>query len=843
MASPAETVAFGRFRLEPARRRLLHDGTPVELGSRAFDLLVALVEQAGALVTKDELLDRVWRDVVVEEANLHVQVNALRRAIGREAIVTVPGRGYQFVLPLQADAGTAASVPAPVLPLGPPGELPMLRGREREAALLQTWAEAAGLVTITGAGGSGKTLLARHLVRERGPRRPQGAAWVELLDLDDGTSVPAAVAAALGLRVGAGTVQQLAHAVRGLDLLLVLDNAEHLLEAVAALVPALCEAAPELRVIVTSQAPLKIPHERVLALRGLDVPEPGATPQQAAASPAVAVFVERARAADRRFRLDATTVDDVVAVCAALGGLPLGLQLAAGLLGQQPLADLRQRLARERRDAETSSLDPATNVLRAALAWSHGLLADAPRRAFRRLAVALGPLPLPVALAVGAGDDLDATAAADALGDLVDRSLVELAPAGAEEPAHLLAEVPRYRLADAPRAVALEALAASGEAAAARAALSTAYGRLAQTALAAIWQGDERPQSPPASLQADLGPALRRAAEHAPEDAAAIGYALLDHQRPLAERATLAGQLDALGDDPRLAPRWRGIALLAAVPQVGSGQRDRRLQLLSRAADAFAQASDRLGECVAAARAAESLALGGDAVAARPWLDRARALACAAWPDTARQPLAYAEAAVASAGDDPAQALPWWRWLCELGARSGREGVAALTSLADVEMTLGDLASAEAHLLRADAACVRLRRVADRIGYVLSNLCALRLARGDLAGARAAAAEGWPQAARFGAEAWWADHLALLAAREGRFSTAAGLLGFADAAYARLGNDRQRLEACHANEAATIARQALGEDRFAALRAEGGLGDRAMPLVGSALEVVAAPGG
>ncbi|MFY7950751.1 MAG: winged helix-turn-helix domain-containing protein, partial [Gemmatimonas sp.] len=104
ISPPMDALHFER---RPAQRQLLADGRPLELGARALDLLCVLVEHAGQLVTKDSLLDRVWPDLVVEEANLHVQVSTLRRLLGREAIATVPGRGYQFVRPLQARPAAA----------------------------------------------------------------------------------------------------------------------------------------------------------------------------------------------------------------------------------------------------------------------------------------------------------------------------------------------------------------------------------------------------------------------------------------------------------------------------------------------------------------------------------------------------------------------------------------------------------------------------------------------------------------------------------------------------------------------------------------------------------------
>src|SRR5260221_3494616 len=160
MASPGppERYRFGPFELQPDNRRLLKDGGTIALRQRAFDLLTALVERRGRLVTKDELLDQVWPKMVVEEAALHVQVSALRKVLGSDAITTVSGRGYQFTLPVTTGDGDAnrASRSRHNLPY----QLTSFVGREQEIAQLEELITTHRLVTLTGAGGAGKTRLA-----------------------------------------------------------------------------------------------------------------------------------------------------------------------------------------------------------------------------------------------------------------------------------------------------------------------------------------------------------------------------------------------------------------------------------------------------------------------------------------------------------------------------------------------------------------------------------------------------------------------------------------------------------------------------------------------------------
>ena len=161
----AHRHCFDRFELLPVERVLLDSGRPVTIGSRAFDMLLALIERRDRLVTKAELLDLVWPGLVVEEANLPVQVSALRRLLGPQVIATIPGRGYRFAVRL-ADAvaaprpnATVSAAPAPATNL--PASLPPLIGRDGDVAALDALLREQRLVTLVGPGGVGKSLLAQ----------------------------------------------------------------------------------------------------------------------------------------------------------------------------------------------------------------------------------------------------------------------------------------------------------------------------------------------------------------------------------------------------------------------------------------------------------------------------------------------------------------------------------------------------------------------------------------------------------------------------------------------------------------------------------------------------------
>src|SRR5437016_6289824 len=200
MASPRppERFRFGLFELQPDKRRLLRDGATISLRPRAFDLLATLVDRAGHLVTKDELLDQVWPKMVVEEAALHVQVSALRKVLGADAITTVSGRGYQFTLPVTTGDGEANRVSTSKHNLR--YQLTSFIGREQEIAQLEELVTAHRLVTLTGTGGAGKTRLAIEVASRLIDALPDGVCLVELAALSDPRLVPQAVAQALEVK-------------------------------------------------------------------------------------------------------------------------------------------------------------------------------------------------------------------------------------------------------------------------------------------------------------------------------------------------------------------------------------------------------------------------------------------------------------------------------------------------------------------------------------------------------------------------------------------------------------------------------------------------------------------
>ncbi|MGE5161065.1 MAG: ATP-binding protein [Betaproteobacteria bacterium] len=458
----------GRVEVRPEQRQLLIDGQPADVGARAFDVLEALLARRERVVSKDELLDLVWPGVVVEENNLQVQVSALRKVLGRDAIATIPGRGYRLTLRSDVIAGgdaapasDAAGARAPAADTR--GNLPLLVeppiGRDTELAALRALVGRCRLVSIVGPGGIGKSTVATALADALRSDFADGVWWVELAALTDGDRIAETVARAIGVQLAAHRppAPALAAALDGMNALIVLDNCEHLAGAVTSLVDALLAHVPTLRVVVTSQEPLRTPYEHVFRLDSLATPGPDERPGHADALgfAAVRLFVERAKAADRRFELAASSADAVVEICRRLDGIPLAIELAAVRVPLIGAEGLRQRLDQRFRllTAGARSVLRRHQTLRATLEWSHGLLSADEQAVFRRLGVFSGGTSLSMAQAGVADDTLDAWAVLSALGTLVDKSLV-VADGGDE---------PRYRLLETPRAFALEQLVAAGE--------------------------------------------------------------------------------------------------------------------------------------------------------------------------------------------------------------------------------------------------------------------------------------------------------------------------------------------------------------------------------------------
>ncbi len=456
---------FGNTVIDAALRHVEVDGRPAKLGARAFDLLLALVERRDRVVSKNELLDIVWPKLVVEENNLQVQVGALRKLLGPHAIATIPGRGYRFAQPLAEDLPVASPpdaspAPAPVSVRNGnlPAVTPPLFGRDADLVEVARLVDAHRVVSIVGAGGIGKTAFALAVAASLRERFPDGVWWIELAALTDGSLVRGDDRAHRGRGPGlgppgAGSARDRA---RGRP---VAAGARQLRT------PARCHRAGRRPVgqpgagradsghlagDVEGRLRAQLPTGHADGARGrmrsfADAQRCGA----------VALFVERAAAADPRFRLTTDMLPAVADVCTRLDGIPLAIELAAARVPLLGVDGLRARLDERFRllTAGARTVLRRHQTLRAALEWSHGLLGEQEQVVFRRLGACAGGFTLELAQQLAADGALDEWAVLDALGQLVDKSLVMAEGAG----------VPRYRLLETTRAFAVERLAASGE--------------------------------------------------------------------------------------------------------------------------------------------------------------------------------------------------------------------------------------------------------------------------------------------------------------------------------------------------------------------------------------------
>jgi predicted ATPase/DNA-binding winged helix-turn-helix (wHTH) protein len=461
-------ISFGPYRLIAAQRLLLEDGKPVRLGSRAFDILTALVERPGEVVSKDELIARAWPETNVDEANLKIQVSALRRALGdgqgtNRYVVNVVGRGYNFVAPTRQELPPRAPPPPANAPLAP-HNLPFLTtrmiGREETLTRLVTQLSDQRLMTIVGPGGIGKTTIALAVAERMIGAYEHGVWLVDLAPLRDHGLVPSAVATVLGVEVRAEDPRLgLVAALRGRRMLLLLDNCEHVVDAAAGLTAALLSGTPGVSVLATSRERLGVPGERVyrLGVLGSPEPSPALTAAEAAAFPAVQLFVERVSAIVEDFTLTDANAAPVVTICRRLDGLPLAIEFAAPrveALGIEGLAALLDDSFRRLPGARRRAVMPRHRTMQAVIDWSYGLVNADEQRFFRALGIFAGGFTSEAAAAVA----MDAAEArADAIGRLADLIMKSLVAADVS------AAKPRFRLLDTTRAFALEKLQVSGE--------------------------------------------------------------------------------------------------------------------------------------------------------------------------------------------------------------------------------------------------------------------------------------------------------------------------------------------------------------------------------------------
>ncbi|TMV82524.1 transcriptional regulator, partial [Thioclava sp. BHET1] len=441
-------MEFGPFAIYPRERLLTMNGQPLEIGGRSLDILLVLMERPGTVVPKKELLERVWSDVVVEDGSLRFHMAALRKILrdgqdGARYISTQVGVGYAFVSPIHMRTphpppskmeGARPHDEGPLI-----GQLPPLIshmvGREDDLRSLVDKLEEPVLLTIVGAAGMGKTTLAcavGHMVSGRSER---SVTFVDLSMLEDGRLVASAIANALRITVQAeeAAAVMLGH-LQEQELLLILDNCEHIIGSVAEIAELIRTSAPGVRLLATSREPLRASNEQVHWLGPLKYPvgSDQLNSEDFLLFPAVQLFLDRAKSADSNLRYDASDLRQIAEICERLEGMALPIELVAARAATHGIP-ATSALIGERFSLSWSGRRTAVSrhqTLRSALGWSYELLTIPEKQTLERLSVFLGAFSLEAALAVVADEEMDAVVAAAALDSLIEKSLVSVNRSG-----------------------------------------------------------------------------------------------------------------------------------------------------------------------------------------------------------------------------------------------------------------------------------------------------------------------------------------------------------------------------------------------------------------------------
>jgi len=800
-----EEYLFGPFRLSPRRHELLRDGVVVALGSRGVALLAALVEAEGAMVTKQALIERVWPRHIQADANVWVAISAVRKALGSgpdgEAyIVSVAGRGYRFAAPVtRVEAPGAAPVLAPeVLPGNLPPVVVRLIGRDAEIARGLALLEQVPLLTITGTGGVGKTRLALALGDAARERHADGVWFVELAGLATPELVPETIAALLGLSVqgSRSAIEVVASYLRQKDMLLILDNCEHVVTEAARVAEAILQNCARVKILATSREPLRFTGEQSYRLPSLGLPDQAGeiTAAEALQHAAIRLFVARAGQAVEGFVLTDEIAPVIAALCRRLDGIPLAIELAAARLRILKPRELLDRLDRRfgLLSGGSRNVLPRHQTLTALIDWSWDHLYDSERILFARLAVFGGSFTIESAEAVAGAEPLAAAGLLELVAGLVDKSLIAVDDG---------AGTTRYRLLETTRSYAADRLAADQAAACRRrlaihlaAALETAT-RDYQRVPTRTWLDAWLPELD--NLRTGLDWAFGPAGE------AALGVRLVANAIDLWYEASLFPEMRRTVDLAKAALGPETPAAIAAqvlvgrvlcTPGVGikgAGEDGRRALDFARAAGdpillgrALALSGSALFDAAAPEEAEGS---SREAIAVLRPIGETKALAFAH--------LAHGISLQAGGMGDPRSE---YRQATELGRRLGdpRRANIAAQNLAEYVFALGDLDGAVAAAREAaEAAHAMGMRVQSAFcelnlgGYLLVAGQTVEGSRHARTALTAFASMGIATAAGIGLQ-----HMALALAQAGDLHNAGRLLGAADTIFTREGYEREPTE-------------------------------------------------
>jgi predicted ATPase/DNA-binding winged helix-turn-helix (wHTH) protein len=812
------------FRLDPESGVLLHDGKPTSLGPRAIALLRALVGRAGQYVSKSDLLDAGWPHDQVTEGNVAVQVLAIRRTLaqggGDTWIETLPRRGYRFLGPVKKltthrtdpsdDGGSSL----------PPAQSSFV-GRERELIEIKRLLPSRRLLTILGFGGVGKTRLALQVATEVVDAYRDGVWMADLVPLRESSLVSATVGQLLGVaeRPGKSSTEALCAYLKSRQVLLILDNCEHLVDACARLAEAILRNTKDVTIMATSREPLRLSDEQSYVLQPLSLPNVS-SPETTLKSEAVELFVDRVRQHLPGFELTPEREGAVAGICIHLDGIPLALELAAARARSLSVEQINTRLSDRFRLLTTGPRTalPRQQTLRAVLDWSYDLLAEDERVVLRRISIFPGSFTVEAASAVASDDRIDAYAVTDLMSLLGSRSLV-IADASTGET--------RYRLLETTCAYAQEKLAETGEGAAIGRRHAHFFrdffepaldDRLSKTAI--VWRAKYVPELD------NVRVALDRAFDTGDS---AIGVALAGGSGELWGMLGLFGEgvrrlenaIDRIDDQTPASEQARLWLWFGRLVDETPAQACRAFE---RAAELYERLGDRMGRGHALVRLGRVLAFMGRSQEAERALGNAYPLLKDLAPPRVLSLYFAHRAFFATFTGDLAAARVNYEQSLELDRQAGDEfGVLAIIgNLANVTWALGDLDAASA-ATREQIALLRRSRVSTRrlLGYALSNLAGILTERGDLSEALSAAKEGLPLVKADGSGWIFGDHVALRAALAGRLREAARVAGYSDAAWAAKKASRQPNEARARDRLHSLLREKVSTDDLARFLAEG----------------------
>ena len=439
--SGEQIFSFGEFELDGSKRLLRKGGKPVPITSKVFDLLWVLVLNHGRLLTKDELLDTVWEGLFIEENNLSVHISTLRKIFGEKKgehnfIVTLPGKGYQFIAEIQGDNGIALPPAEDLHPIQGFDSDEAIRtegtliGRTREIAEIKQRLreDTAALITLTGTGGSGKTSLAKVVGNELLADFEDGVFFIELAAVNTPELVILTIAKTLGVVEigGRSLIDTLTDHLCERHILLILDNFEQVISA-AALLKRLATSSRGLKILVTSRRLLQIDIENEIPVSPLAVPPLKVAFTDLNDYAAIELFVRRAKSNRRSFEVTGENAACVAEICRRLDGLPLAIELAAARVKFLSPQSILERLENSLKllSGGTKDLPERQRTMRGAISWSYELLDENEQELFRRLTVFAGGFTVEAAETVCENNESEVEIL-DLLSSLVDNNLLNI---------------------------------------------------------------------------------------------------------------------------------------------------------------------------------------------------------------------------------------------------------------------------------------------------------------------------------------------------------------------------------------------------------------------------------